>query len=356
MSLQRETRLALVVGLTAGLYAAVVLALVPHDMADLLQLLAQYAVSAGSGAVLVALLAVAWLFARDAAASRFRAPAMSVLVSVLQRATTAVTLVRFVTPVAGWALVLWAFGIFKQDILPLSGYRWDPLLADLDQALFAGHEPWLVSHGLLDHPWATLVLDRLYHGWYVPMVAGVYVCALLAGGWHARARYLVAYLLVWIVGATVLAWLMASVGPCYFAEPGGYGDRFDPLMARLQAQEAWLVAHGHGGLGALRLQAMLAANHAAHDLSLGQGISAMPSMHCAFAILFALALWPINRVVSAGAWVYAGLIWIGSFHLGWHYALDGLVALPVVWAIWVVADRFATWLDRQPEPIRVVTT
>ena len=37
------------------------------------------------------------------------------------------------------------------------------------------------------------------------------------------------------------------------------------------------------------------------------------------------------------------MIFLGSVHLGWHYALDGIVAWAMMWAIWVAAGAF---LDR----------
>ena len=54
------------------------------------------------------------------------------------------------------------------------------------------------------------------------------------------------------------------------------------------------------------------------ESGIGAGISAMPSLHVAMAVFWT---------------------WIGSFHLGWHYALDGLVSLIGVILIW----RFARW-------------
>jgi hypothetical protein len=45
------------------------------------------------------------------------------------------------------------------------------------------------------------------------------------------------------------------------------------------------------------------------------------------------------------------VIWIGSFHLGWHYALDGLVSVALTFAIWALCGRIAIALDRKsPQP------
>jgi hypothetical protein len=62
--------------------------------------------------------------------------------------------------------------------------------------------------------------------------------------------------------------------------------------------------------------------------------------------LFALAAFRLNR---AAGWVlaaYAVLIWIGSVHLGWHYAVDGLAAAALTIGLWRVAGRIADRLER----------
>src|SRR3546814_19240972 len=75
----------------------------------------------------------------------------------------------------------------------------------------------------------------------------------------------------------------------------------------------------------------------------------MPSVHNGLAALFAIAafrLWrPLGWVVAA----YAALIWVGSIHLGWHYAIDGMVSIAMTFAIWHVTGRIA---DRLERPIR----
>ena len=43
---------------------------------------------------------------------------------------------------------------------------------------------------------------------------------------------------------------------------------------------------------------------------------------------------------------YAALIWLGSIHLGWHYAIDGLASFGLALLIWPAMGRVADWLDR----------
>ena len=81
-------------------------------------------------------------------------------------------------------------------------------------------------------------------------------------------------------------------------------------------------------------------------LMIGGGISAMPSVHNGLAALFAFAAFRINRKAGWAMAAYAALIWIGSIHLGWHYAIDGIVSIALAWGIWRGAGRIADWLDR----------
>jgi PAP2 superfamily protein len=242
-----------------------------------------------------------------------------------------------------FATLLASFNSFKQLVLPLAGFRFDAAFAAGDRMLFLGQDPWRVTHAILGSDRAILAVDRLYHGWFAPMMIGVILCAWLpASSYRLRTQYLLSYISVWILLGSVLAFLFPSAGPCFYSELVGPAPQFDALLQRLHDVEA---ATG-SPLLALHNQATLL--HAFHNdrLALGGGISAMPSVHNGLAVLFAIASWRVSRPLGILFAAYAVMIWIGSIHLGWHYALDGIVAAVLTAGIWRFCGRIAERLER----------
>jgi hypothetical protein len=80
------------------------------------------------------------------------------------------------------------------------------------------------------------------------------------------------------------------------------------------------------------LDSYLAGNH-----GLGRGISAMPSMHVSIAFLFVMFSWRVSFCLGIAATAYCIVIFLGSVHLGYHYAVDGYVAIVATLIIWVTA-------------------
>ena len=66
------------------------------------------------------------------------------------------------------------------------------------------------------------------------------------------------------------------------------------------------------------------------------GISAMPSMHVAQTTLFVLITYKLSRLIGHLMVLFWISIFLGSFHLAWHYAVDGLFSAPLVVIIWFI--------------------
>jgi hypothetical protein len=224
---------------------------------------------------------------------------------------------------------------YKTAIPEMVPFWADPGLISVDQAIF-GTDPWRITHALIG-PTGTIILDRLYAIWFVVMM----VCL----GWFCFSRdpklqlrglltSSVSWSLLGIVGATAFS----SVGPCYYQH--FYGDaHFVPLMESLQAthkqHSLWALITMDGLLGAFGKD------------KFGAGISAMPSIHVTVATMVFLAC-----VTYAKRWwltlisgFYAAAIFVGSVHLGWHYASDGLVGIAAVTLIWWATGRYVDYLD-----------
>jgi hypothetical protein len=244
------------------------------------------------------------------------------------------------TVVLGWFCLMVFFTPFKVMIGHTRGFPYDAALQQLDRALFAGYDPWQLTHALFGSAPATFVLHTAYSIWFVMMWLGIIYIMLRPELTRLRARYIVAFILSWIVVGSVGAYFLASAGPCY-AERALGDPHFRPLMARLHVIDAELKTIWPGfGVHALKVQDMLWNSFVSKRELFGGGISAMPSMHVSIAVLMACAGWHLNRKAGWLLTIFAILIGIGSVHLGWHYALDGIVALGLTLAIW----KFSGWL------------
>jgi hypothetical protein len=242
-----------------------------------------------------------------------------------------------------FATLMASFNAFKQMVLPLAGYGMDPVFAQADQILFLGHDPWRATHALLGSPQVTLVMDGAYHGWFVPMSLGIILCAWLgSSSYRLRTQSMRSYLGVWIGIGSVLAFVLPSAGPCFYSRLVGPSPSYDALLAAL----ADIQNATGGSILSLKIQDTLMRVHELRTLTVGAGISAMPSVHVSLATLFALGAFRINRVAGRIFGAYAVLIWIASIHLGWHYAVDGIVGSALTVGIWFLCGRLADRLER----------
>lgn len=228
-----------------------------------------------------------------------------------------------------------SFMSYKSGLAHYSEYWADPFLANLDRAVL-GRDAWEWTHRLFG-PLGTQLLDRFYQMWFFVMM-----CCM---GWFCftrntqlQLRGLLCYLLCWGFLGSLLATSLASVGPCFYDQFVG-GHRFQPMMARLQQIDS---THP---LMALDVMGYLARSYGQDRL--GAGISAMPSLHVAIAFLSFLAVRDYSDffLIKLSAAVFAILIFVGSVHLGWHYASDGIVGVLATWLFWWLTGRYVRWLD-----------
>jgi PAP2 superfamily protein len=213
-------------------------------------------------------------------------------------------------------------------------FHWDPTFAEWDRLLHGGYDPWQILQPLLGHPYVTSLINAVYHLWFF-LAYGV-ICWQIASTERPRLRmqYILTFVLIWAVIGNIAAMLLSSAGPVYFGRVTGLPDPYAPLMSYLHQ------ANAIAPVPALHVQDMLWRLYQSHGMAVGGGISAMPSLHVAIAVSFVLLARAIDRRLAIAFGVFALLIFLGSIHLGWHYAIDGYVAAPAAWLIW----RGVGWL------------
>lgn len=157
-----------------------------------------------------------------------------------------------------------------------------------------------------------------------------------------QIRGLLSYLLCWGLLGGVAAVVFSSVGPCFYEQFYG-DDRFAPLMANLNAVSA------ESPLYASRSMQFLIKSLGSDRF--GGGISAMPSMHVTIAMLSFLAVYTYAKstTLKIVSGLFAVCIFVGSVHLGWHYAWDGIFGIFAVTLVWWTTGRFVDWLEARDE-------
>lgn len=223
-----------------------------------------------------------------------------------------------------------AFTTLKHEYSLLVPFFADNALAQLDSLIHQG-DPWRSWHMILpvslDYP--LFILYSVM--WFVEVVCVIVVAAMLADRF-ARERYFATMVLSVILLSSPIRILASSAGPIFYdrihADP-----RYIDLMATLKANPS--------GPDLMQITDYLYSSYTTQTLELGTGISAMPSLHVAFAFLNAMFIWSLNRTIGVLAWAYFVCIQFGSVYFGWHYAIDGYVSVLFVAAIWTLSTKLA---------------
>lgn len=226
------------------------------------------------------------------------------------------------------------FGSFKRMIPLLNPFSWDPAFMAWDKWLHGGEHVWRLMQPLLGAPLVTSAVSFTYNLWFFVLILTFIWQAFSRRDPALRMQFFLAFLLAWIMIGTVAATVFSSAGPVYYGRVTGLADPYAPLMAYLAA------AGEHYPVWSLAVQDMLWESYQAGGRMLGSGISAMPSMHVAMAVLMALLGWRTSRAFGIAYTAFAVLIQIGSVHLGWHYAIDGYLAAAMMIAVWWGVGRW----------------
>lgn len=219
----------------------------------------------------------------------------------------------FLVLLGAYALLMPVFLAYKQSIPVVHPFSWDVTFMKWDAILHLGRHPFAWLQPVLGHPVVTRAIDRVYFLWIHVMWITV-----IWQSWHGsrrtptRSRFLLSFVLCWILLGTVLAAVLSSAGPVYFGLVTGHADPYLPLMDYLH------TVNEARPLRVLTIQEFLWNAYLSPDSTALGGISAMPSMHVAIVTLQTLLGFSLNRQLGWVDAAFAVVILVGSVHLGWH--------------------------------------
>lgn len=220
------------------------------------------------------------------------------------------------------------FSSIKQSIPTINYFRWDYDLMRIDHILHFGKHPWEIFRNLLDNDHIIRFLDNVYMSWFFTLF---FFCLWMAWSRHRvlRLKFFICTIIIWMIFGSLLGTIFSSAGPCYYAKVVINGhDPYQPLM------NALLRIHETGSLWAIRNQFGIWMAYTNREWLPFGGISAMPSIHVAMAMLFALVGKEVHRWLGVVMALYAAAIFLGSIVLGWHYAIDGYISIFLVIVVW----------------------
>lgn len=221
----------------------------------------------------------------------------------------------------------------KKTIPDYGGFWGDEILAAVDRILFLGRDGWIVTHSLLG-PLSTAALDWVYFLWHPVTWSSVFLIAML-GSAEIRARFFLSWVLGWGLLGVLGAIGLASAGPLFAADLGG--PEFPGLMDTLRATDRQYE------LMTLKAREMLLSAYQSGEGPLVAAISAAPSLHVAITTLLVLVA---GRLFFWPAVCFAILTFIATIHLGWHYAIDGILGAAGMLVVWKLVGLLLALLEQ----------
>jgi hypothetical protein len=233
-------------------------------------------------------------------------------------------------------LFMGAFTTFK-NAMPAwrGGFPYDRLQADIDKWLHLGIDPIQYLTDCCSAAWFVTLMEMNYSkGWFL-VVYGAMILVLIAPQFDlVRKRFMLEFMLIWILCGNVLALGFLSAGPAFFGQVTGEESRFALLASVLEHNSGFEQV-------SVNFQKYLWNFHESGKAGFATGISAFPSVHVAITAMIAAFAWEYDCKLGLLAFAYAALICFSSVLLGWHYAIDGYFSIAFVLLVhWLLRRAF----------------
>lgn len=223
-----------------------------------------------------------------------------------------------------------------KNALPLwqGGFPHDRIQADIDAWLHFGIDPWRLLFAFAQDERVLAFVEWNYNvAWFVLCFGTLFFVATSPRTQAIRTRYILCFMLAWIICGNLFAGPFLSAGPAFYGLVTGDEARFAEQMAFLAASQG-------SDHSAVSYQNYLWTLYAAGETGFGSGISAFPSVHVALIMLNVLFAFEYSRRLGWLATAYLVLIIASSVYLAWHYAIDGYASVAIVAVIYALARRW----------------
>ncbi len=226
-----------------------------------------------------------------------------------------------------------AFTIYKSAIPLIRPFQYDLEWTAIDRWIHFGRLPYQLLPPALTSAAALHWFEVVYLSWHA-ILGCVVLWITMQSDSQLRRRFYFAFLATWVLLGNVAALAATSAGPCYYGLVTGHPEVYAGLMRQLSLSSLSIPF-------TLGIQWQLWQHFQLSTVGVGAGISAMPSLHVAMPVLFALAAYRKDPALALVLAVFGVAIFVGSIALGWHYAIDGYVSVIGVSVLWWASGRLA---------------
>ncbi len=259
-----------------------------------------------------------WILLRRRSAPGARPSLRTVAVERWDRDQLGFTAAGLVT----WYVAYVAFRNLKSYVPFVTDRLADPALERIDHAMWLGHDPAVVLHGVLGTGVANWVAASVYLIWIGLVPASLAIALVWTRRSTAGAWYVTAVSVDWMLGA-ILYYAVPSLGPTY-SRPGWFDS-----LARTPNTSV------RDALLADRVE-VLAGPWDTHAV---QTIAAFASLHVGVMVTICLMVevMRLPRAIRVAAWTFLALTMMATVYLGWHYFADVLAGIAVGTSAFVIA-------------------